>query len=89
VNIAIRKVPDWAALAATKSFVNVIEKCTIPAEDFESATWTLALVEKLKEKAEEITLGRLKWVLATAMPGGLWLLFVSQWGSDQELEGLV
>lgn len=70
VNIAIRKIDDWGALAARPSFADLIKKCAIPDSDFKRPTWTLALIEKLKTKAAEITLGRLRWVLSTAMPMG-------------------
>jgi hypothetical protein len=33
-----------------------------------ATTWTFCLLESLKEKASELKLGRLKWVLRTAMP---------------------
>jgi hypothetical protein len=57
VNIAIRKIDDWGALAARPSFADLIKKCAIPDSDFKRPTWTLALIEKLKTKAAEITLG--------------------------------
>ncbi len=68
VNIAIRAVGDWPALSATGAFADLIQKCGIPSADFDRPTWTLALIEKLKPKAADITLGRLRWVLSTAMP---------------------
>jgi hypothetical protein len=68
VSIAIRKVEDWPALSASEHMSNLIAKCSIPAADLAGPHWTLALIEKLKPKASEITLGRLKWVLSTAMP---------------------
>jgi hypothetical protein len=68
VNIAIRKVKDWGALAATEHFADLIRKCGISPSELAGPTWTLALIEKLKPKAADITLGRLKWVLSTAMP---------------------
>jgi hypothetical protein len=68
IGIAIRKVEDWAALSASKHMSNLISKCSIPPAELAGPHWTLALIERLKPKASEITLGRLKWVLSTAMP---------------------
>ena len=43
----------------------------IPIEQFDRPTWTLAVLEELKEKAKMIQFGRLQRVLETAMPLGL------------------
>jgi hypothetical protein len=68
VDIVIRKIDDWSSIASAESFANLIRNCEIPTSDFERPSWTLALIEKLKPKAADITLGRLRWVLSTAMP---------------------
>jgi Histidine kinase-, DNA gyrase B-, and HSP90-like ATPase len=70
VSIAIRKISDWPTLSASPSISNLIAKCGIPAIELAGPHWTIALVEQLKPKASEIKLGRLEWVLSTAMPMG-------------------
>ena len=40
----------------------------VTTADTAKPTWTIVLLEDLKEKAVKITLGRLKWVISTAMP---------------------
>ena len=71
VSIAIRSVTDWPTLSASPNISNLIAKCAIPLKEFDGPHWTLALIERLKPKASEIKLGRLGWVLSTAMPMGV------------------
>ncbi|MEG9433362.1 ATP-binding protein [Terriglobus sp. ADX1] len=68
VNIVIRRIDNWDGLAGSEQFADLIKKCGITSQDFSKPTWTLAIIEKLKPKAADITLGRLRWVLSTAMP---------------------
>jgi hypothetical protein len=51
-------------------FDDAFSSCAIPMPREPRPHWTLALIERLKPKASEITLGRLRWVLYTAMPLG-------------------
>ena len=44
-----------------------IDKQTLEERD----AWTVVLLEQLKEKARSLKLGRLRWVLSTAMPLGI------------------
>lgn len=62
---------DGAALGEDPKFRDVTKALQItPAELLadQSQTWTLVILEELKPKASEIRLGRLGWVLRTAMP---------------------
>ena len=46
----------------------MITDAGITPQALDSKHWTLAILEDFKEKAWDIKLGRLKWVLRTAMP---------------------
>lgn len=62
------RITDWDGLLSNERFQEVIDATKIPAESFDGETWTLALLEELKDKAKEMKQGRLRWVLSTAMP---------------------
>lgn len=42
--------------------------CRVPADFFDRTTWTVCLLTELKPKSSDIRIGRLEWVLKTAMP---------------------
>jgi hypothetical protein len=68
VKIKIRKVANIAAVSAMAGMAGVLTSAGIVTADLNRPTWTLALIENLKEKANQIRLGRLHWVLSSAMP---------------------
>ncbi len=70
VRIPVRTITDWNGFTKFPDVTKVISSCGLTDEDFSKATWTIALVETLKPKAHQIKLGRLRWVLSTAMPMG-------------------
>jgi hypothetical protein len=68
INLPMQKIDDWSAFAADPWFQRSCRAAKIPAQAFRQKSWTLAVLEDLKDKIGEIRLGRLQWVLRTAMP---------------------
>ncbi|MBA3534852.1 MAG: ATP-binding protein, partial [Ardenticatenales bacterium] len=71
VALSVRRIGDWQSFARDGRFRHVCEAAQIDMEELfkeEPCSWTLALLEDLKPKAQSIRLGRLGWVLSTAMP---------------------
>ena len=66
--LSIRRLPDNNSLQAITQFDRVKDRLLIPDLD-ETPSWTLVVLEQLKERASALTgTRRLKWVLETAMP---------------------
>jgi len=70
VDLEVRKVDDLPALLELPAFKRVLERLGIAAADLPATgrTWTLCLLDDLKPKARDLQVGRLGWVLQTAMP---------------------
>ncbi len=71
VQLALRSLPNVGALAGSEAFtVATAVLATKPeAQNLSKIpTWTLVVLEDLKEKAHQLAKGRLRWVLETAMP---------------------
>jgi Histidine kinase-, DNA gyrase B-, and HSP90-like ATPase len=71
VNLILRQIPDLDALLKSPAFdaaANVLATSPAPQILANIPTWTLVVLEDLKEKAQQLRTGRLRWVLETAMP---------------------
>lgn len=71
VRLEVRKVEDLPALLARSDFKAVLERLGIGPDKLDLAVnpdWTLCLLDNLKPKAADLQIGRLGWVLRTAMP---------------------
>lgn len=71
VELAVREVDDMATLLKLPAFAKVLDRLGLSSTDLPTAagaTWTLCLLDHLKPKARELQIGRLGWVLQTAMP---------------------
>lgn len=71
VQLSLRTIDDLDAFQSTPAFDTVCNKLSIDKADLFSPqfpSWTLVVLEDLKDKARKISLGRLRWVLKTAMP---------------------
>lgn len=69
VLLDVREVSDINALLSSEELRSVCELLQLTANELiESSSWTICVLEALKEKASDLKLGRLKWVLKTAMP---------------------
>jgi Histidine kinase-, DNA gyrase B-, and HSP90-like ATPase len=65
---SIRRIAKFADLASNDVFKAGCKAAHVKIDSLNTGTWTLAILEDLKPKAKTIQQGRLKWVLATAMP---------------------
>lgn len=71
VPLSVNKVTDLKVFRSEELFRRVCEMVEISPDDLTNgkmATWTLCVLESLKPKAADLKIGRLKWVLRTAMP---------------------
>lgn len=67
VNLTVHEIGDWSTMH--DSIGPVSQKLGMTeAELVERDSWTLAVLENLKGKGQNIATGRLNWVLRTAMP---------------------
>lgn len=70
VSLSVRQLTDVKSLLADSTLGRLLKTSGIPLAQFETPSWTLVLLEELKDKARSIQLGRLRRVLETAMPLG-------------------
>jgi hypothetical protein len=68
IDIPVMKLANWDQLIGEASLSAVLSADGINAADLGGPSWTLVLLEALKDKAAHIKLGTLNWVLRTAMP---------------------
>jgi hypothetical protein len=68
IDLPMQRIGDWAAFAAEPWFQRWCRAASIPEKAFGQKSWTVAVLDELKDKIGEIRLGRLQWILRTAMP---------------------
>jgi Histidine kinase-, DNA gyrase B-, and HSP90-like ATPase len=71
IDLDMLRVPDIDALLSSASVSMALAALGTSKKELASKkwdTWTLVVLEELKEKARDIKPGRLRWVLRTAMP---------------------
>lgn len=71
VPLSLRRLPDLASLTTNVAFggaAAVLATKPKPQDLSKIPTWTVVVLEDLKEKASDLSMGRLRWVLETAMP---------------------
>lgn len=71
VTLTLRRLDSTSMLGKSGAFqaASTVLLTKPEHQDLESTpTWTLVVLEDLKEKANQLATGRLKWVLETAMP---------------------
>ena len=71
VELTVREIEDTKSLLKHDEFTNLCDALKLSAKglaDPGNGSWTICVLEELKEKAKDIKKGRLKWVLRTAMP---------------------
>lgn len=68
VPVQIVSVADWKKFRRNTRFGSVLKTLNLDDTTLDSTPWTLAILEDLKPKAQEIKIGRLSWVLRSAMP---------------------
>ena len=71
VRLPVRQIPSVEDLFQDSVFPSVSEHLDLSSSVLaQQDSWTLVLLEELKDKARSMKLGRLRWVLSTAMPLG-------------------
>ncbi len=71
INLPVRDINDWDKFFNDLYMPEILQKINLNPETlFKSKSWTIAILEDLKDKARKITSKRLQWVLSTAMPLG-------------------
>jgi Histidine kinase-, DNA gyrase B-, and HSP90-like ATPase len=71
VTLKLRRIADLKDLLNSKAFTaaSAVLGTKPQSQDLEKIpTWTIVILEDLKEKAQQLRTGRLRWVLQTAMP---------------------
>lgn len=68
--LPVYNIEQWAAFLRETNLNSVLDLLGLEAFDPKAESWTIAILENLKTKAQEINPGPLKWVLSTAMPLG-------------------
>jgi len=68
IRLPVRKIKNWDEFIQSSNVQNILRSACINESEFESESWTLAIIEDLKDKSRKITQNRLLWVLSTAMP---------------------
>jgi hypothetical protein len=68
IDLPMQKIGNWSEFATDAWFQRCCRAASITDGAFRQKNWTLAVLEELKDKIGEIRLGRLQWVLRTAMP---------------------
>ncbi len=68
VALDVQEIDDLDALMADDLFRSAMDRVGVCPSVLHGNSWTMVILEDLKEKAQTIPLGRLRWVLRTAMP---------------------
>lgn len=71
IELAVRRITDVSALQSNEYFVKVCTSLGVKPTDLTTTSarsWTLCVLDELKDKAMLMKPGHLKWVLSTAMP---------------------
>ena len=69
VELDVMRLDNLDALTEHEVFQTAIEVIGLSLADLQSLpSWTIVILEDLKDKARSMPLGRLRWVLRTAMP---------------------
>lgn len=71
VQLEVRKITNLSELLNRPDFAAVLKRLDLPRSaltDGAKKTWTICLLDALKPKAQDLKIGRLSWVLRTAMP---------------------
>lgn len=68
INLPVYKIEDWNNLLSKANLEDVLNVLGLETMSPEADSWTIAILENLKDKANTIKHGTLKWVLRTAMP---------------------
>lgn len=69
IELKVHKARSIYSLQTKEGFKSAVESIGLDVEQLANQpSWTIVILEDLKEKAQMMQIGRLKWVLRTAMP---------------------
>lgn len=68
LHLAVTKIRPGAILDNKLLVDTMIDAGVDPSQFIEARSWTIVILEELKPKAQGLKLGRLNWILSTAMP---------------------
>lgn len=69
VNLQVHLITNLTSLFARTDFKKIFQELGLePSAITAKTSWTICILDNLKEKARELKVGRLSWVLRTAMP---------------------
>ena len=69
VELQVREISAFQQLWSDATFRSAVDRLGLSSGEVESQpSWTIVILEDLKQKAHTMELGRLRWVLRTAMP---------------------
>ena len=69
VELSVFEIDNWDLFKKSESFSRICKLASIDIPKLEGLrSWTIAVLEDLKPKSQKLALGRLKWILETAMP---------------------
>lgn len=70
VKLRVHRIDNFDSLLNDDMFRQVLISLQADANRLRTDSWTIVILEELKEKARQLSAGRLRWVLRTAMPLG-------------------
>lgn len=68
ISLPVRKIENWDGFIQSSNTGSKLQSACIDKSEFKRKSWTLAIIEDLKNKSRKMTQNRLQWVLSTAMP---------------------
>ena len=72
IHLPVRHINNWDKFSNDSYISEILQKTGVDLEMLsKTESWTIAILEDLKEKARKIKVGRLQSVLSTAMPLGI------------------
>jgi len=71
MDLPVYEIEEWTDFIRETDLESVLDALGLETADPNAESWTIAILENLKDKAQDINPGPLKWVLRTAMPLGV------------------
>ncbi len=70
INLPVYVIESWVDFIRETDIESVLGALGLESKEPDAESWTIAILENLKDKAQDINHRSLKWVLRTAMPLG-------------------
>lgn len=71
VLLPVQEINNFESLKSNGTFTTLLDDLSLDIDkllDKDKNSWTVVILESLKDKVENLKIGRLKWVLSTSMP---------------------